>query len=110
MKKIKWLFVALFVFASFAEAQEKILTIDDIFGDQKTRVQFGGRPLFVQWNKDGTFRQFKADADTGGQLFRINSLTGDAQPFLDKSRLEAALVPAGINAETAKKRFPVLKI
>lgn len=102
MKKIKWLFVALFVFsAAAAEAQQKMLTIDDIFDPQK-RVRFGGAPLFVEWNKDGTFKQFKTDPVVGTQVLRVNPLTGDATVFIDKSKLEAALVPAGIKAEDAK--------
>jgi dipeptidyl-peptidase 4 len=102
MKKIQWLLAALFVFsAATAFAQQKMLTIDDIF-DPQNRVAFGGRPLFVQWNSDGSFRQLKVDATAGNQLLRVNALTGETQPFLDKSKLEAALVPAGIKAEDAK--------
>jgi dipeptidyl-peptidase-4 len=57
----------------------------------------------VQWNADGTFRQFKVDPVAGGQLVRVNALTGAEQPFLDKGKLEAALVPAGIKADTARR-------
>jgi dipeptidyl-peptidase-4 len=85
MKKIQWLFVALFVFSAVVHAQQKMLTIDDIFDPQK-RVQFGGRPLFVQWNSDGTYRQV-----TGGQLMRVNALTGEANPFFDVKKLVSVL-------------------
>lgn len=101
MKKIQWLFVLTFALAFVAQAQEKLLTIDDIFDPQR-RVQFGGRPLTVQWNADGTYRQFKVDP-TGGQFVRVNAATGAEQPFIDKGRLEAALVPAGILPDAARK-------
>jgi len=101
MKKIKWIFVALFVFSSLAQAQEKMLTIDDIFDPQK-RVRFGGNPTPMQWAKDGSLRQFKSTAGNS-ELFRVNALTGEAVPFFDKSKLEAALVPAGIKADAAKR-------
>jgi dipeptidyl-peptidase-4 len=100
MKKIKWLFVMLFVFASLAEAQEKMLSIDDIYDPQK-RVRFSGNLTPLQWNKDGSLRQVKIGAG-GAEVYRFNALTGEAVPFYDKSKLEAALVPLGIKAEDAK--------
>lgn len=103
MKKIHWLLIAIFVFSAAARAQDKLLSIDDIFDPQR-RVQFGGRPLFVQWNADGTLRQVKFNpATNSAEVVRVAALTGAEQPFLDKSRLEAALVPAGISAKTARE-------
>ncbi|MET0751833.1 MAG: S9 family peptidase [Pyrinomonadaceae bacterium] len=85
MKKIQWLFISLFVFSAAAFAQQKMLTIDDI-ADPVKRVPFSGRPLFVQWNKDGTFRQV-----TGGTLMRVNAQTGEANPFFDVKKLVSVL-------------------
>ncbi len=101
MKKIKWLLIVFFVFSSVVHAQQKMLSIDDIFDPQK-RVRFGGNPTPLQWSKDGSLRQFKITAGNS-ELLRVNALTGEAVPFFDKSKLETALVPAGITADAAKR-------
>ncbi len=77
-----------------------MLSIDDIYDPQK-RVRFGGNLTPLQWNKDGSLRQVKIGAN-GTEVYRFNALTGEAVPFYDKSKLEAALVPLGIKAEDAK--------
>ncbi|CAN5583457.1 S9 family peptidase [soil metagenome] len=98
MKKINWLFAAFFVIsAATAQAQQKLLTINDIFSPQ-----LSGRLTPLQWNKDGSLRQVKFGT-SGAEVFRFNALTGEAVPFYDKSKLEAALVPLGIKAEQAKQ-------
>ncbi|MGI8638553.1 MAG: S9 family peptidase, partial [Pyrinomonadaceae bacterium] len=99
MKKIHWLFITLFVFSAVAaaQAQQKLLTINDVFSPQ-----LSGRLTPLQWNKDGSLRQVKFGAG-GAEVFRFNALTGEAVPFYDKSKLEAALVPLGIKTEQAKK-------
>jgi dipeptidyl-peptidase 4 len=103
MKKISWLLIAVFAFSAFVRAQDKMLSIDDIFDPQR-RVAFGGRPTFVQWNADGTLRQVKFNpATSSAEVVRVIALTGAEQPFIDKGRLEAALVPAGISAQTARE-------
>ncbi len=89
-----------FVFAALVQAQEKMLSIDDIYDPQK-RVRFGGNLTPLQWNKDGSLRQVKIGAG-GTEVYRFNALTGEAVPFYDKSKLEAALVPLGIKTEDAK--------
>ena len=45
MKQIKLVSLAILLFASAALAQDKLLTIDDIFStDPKVRVNFSGTP------------------------------------------------------------------
>ncbi len=78
------------------------MTIDEIFGDRTTRVPFSGNLTPLHWSKDGSLRQIKSAA-TGAEVYRYNALTGEAVPFYDKSKLEAALVPLGIKAEQAQK-------
>lgn len=99
MKKNLWLFIAIFAFASFASAQEKMLSIDDIFDPQK-RVLFSGRPTFVQWNKDGTtYKQVQNQ-----MLMRINALTGEAAEFFDNKKLVSVLTQTtGFSLEEANK-------
>lgn len=100
MKKIYWLFVAIFAFSSALAAQEKLLTIDDIFHPDPTkRVRFGGTPIGLQWTSDGnSFKQMQA-----GKLMRVNALTGQAVPYMDNGKLAAALVKAGIKTDEAEK-------
>lgn len=102
MKKVTWILIAVFAFASFAAAQQKMLSIDDIFDPQK-RVRFAGNPTPLQWNRDGSLRQVRAGTGGVPEVLRFNAVTGEAVPFYDKSKLEAALVPLGIRAEDAKR-------
>ncbi|HEY0321837.1 MAG TPA: S9 family peptidase [Pyrinomonadaceae bacterium] len=87
-------------------AQEKLLTIDDIF-DPVKRVNFGGTPPGnLQWLKDGDYYlQSKTDPQTKtSQLLKVNARTGEAKPFFDAARMEAALMKLqGMKAEDARK-------
>ncbi len=100
MKKISWLFVAIFAFSSAATAQDKLLSIDDIFSpDPKVRVSFSGVPVRPQWADDGrSFRQVQA-----GKLMRIDAVTGEAKDYFDTKRLADALMRAGVRAEEAQR-------
>ncbi|MDQ3064510.1 MAG: DPP IV N-terminal domain-containing protein, partial [Acidobacteriota bacterium] len=105
MKKIKLLFVMLFVFSSFARAQEKLLTIEEIYGDTKTRVSFSGKATAgVRWLVDGTSYS-QAQPGEGGSLglYRVDAKTGKTALFHDASKIQAALVAAGLKAEDAMK-------
>lgn len=92
--------------AGVSIAQDKLLTIDDIF-DPVKRVNFGGTPpLNLQWLKDGDYYlQSKVDPQTKtSQLLKVNAKTGEAVPFFDASRMEAALMKLqGMKAEDAGK-------
>jgi dipeptidyl-peptidase 4 len=86
-------------------AQEKLLTIDDIFDPDK-KVEFSGTPITgLRWLKDGAhYLQSKMDPRTRtGQLLKVNALTGEATPFFDAAKMEAALAAVtGIKPEDAK--------
>jgi dipeptidyl-peptidase-4 len=86
------------LFAIPYEAQDKLLTLDDIFNpDPKVRVRLGGTPVFVQWAPDGkSFRQA-----IGGRLMRVNAVTGDAVPYFEPGELVAALMRAGVKQADA---------
>lgn len=100
MKQIQWLFAAIFVFASVAAAQNKLLTIDDIFGlDPKVRVNFSGSPTRLTWAADG--RGFKQVQN--GKLVRVDAITGQAVPLFDTARLRNSLVTIGIGARDAER-------
>lgn len=103
MKKQSLLFSLIFtlVFASFALAQEKMLTIDEIF-DPVKRVQFNGRLMPVRWTADGTaFLQAKPVAG-GMTLVRVDPKTAAETPYIAVSDVAADLQKANISADDAK--------
>jgi dipeptidyl-peptidase 4 len=87
MKKIYLLFIAIIVFSSLAQAQEKMLSIDDIF-DPQNRIPFSGKPLAVNgWTKDGkAYKVFQ-----GGQLLRIDAVSGQSSPVYDTKKYVSVL-------------------
>lgn len=81
-------------------AQQKQLTVDDIFDPQK-RVNFSGSIPQLSWLPDG--KSFlKTGRGTG--LERVDALSGKAEPFLDQTRIERAFAAIpGMSAQTAKE-------
>jgi dipeptidyl-peptidase 4 len=101
MKRALFCLLALFLLVPFASAQEKLLTVDEIFSpDPAVRVPFGGSTVRVTWTADGrSFRQMR-----DGRLVRVNAETGEASPFFDDKRFAAALVVvAGMSASDANR-------
>jgi dipeptidyl-peptidase-4 len=99
MKNIHRIVVALFVFATAAVAQDRLLTLDDIFSpDPAKRVRFSGSLPQPIWSADGkSFRQVQ-----NGRLVRVDAVTGqNAVPYMDSGKLAAALSRTGIKAEDA---------
>ena len=100
MKQIKFVSLAIVLFASVAAAQDKLLTIDDIFSlDSKVRVNFSGSPTRLTWSSDGkSFRQMR-----NGSLVRVNALTNDATPYFDSTKFKTALEQSGVSTEDAAR-------
>ena len=90
--------------APLALAQEKLLTIDDIF-DPAKRVNFGGTPANPRWLKDGVhYIVANKDRSASPRLLKVNAITGKAEPFYNAAKMEAAFDDlAGIGKETAKR-------
>lgn len=92
--------------SSAARAQDKLLTLDDIF-DPVKKVNFSGTaPTGLRWLKDGqSYLHFTANPETGGgQLMKVNALTGAATPFYDAGRMERAFAAvAGMSTEDARR-------
>jgi dipeptidyl-peptidase-4 len=87
---------------SAALAQERMLTIDDLF-DPVKRLNFNGTaPRELRWMKDGaSYLQFDSDS---GQLVKVNAATGETKPFYDAAKMQAAFAAiAGISAEEARE-------
>jgi len=88
-----------------ALAQEKLLTIDDIF-DPVKKVNFNGTVPSIRWLKDGKHYLLTNETSKRGvpRLQKVNALTGEAMPFLDSAKMEAAFAAlAGISAQDAKQ-------
>lgn len=99
--------LALIVIAlcSPALAQEKLLTIDDIF-DPVKKINFNGNVPNIRWLKDGNHYLLSNDPARKDlpRLQRVNALTGEATPFLNTARMGAAFAAvAGLSAQDAKQ-------
>jgi dipeptidyl-peptidase-4 len=100
MRKIVLFFVAIAAFSSIASAQDKLLTVDQIFSpDPKVKVRFGGSPTAVQWTRDGkAFKQVQ-----NGVIMRVDAASGQASVLVDNKRLADSLMSAGIKAQDAER-------
>ncbi|QQS32125.1 MAG: S9 family peptidase [Acidobacteriota bacterium] len=98
MRNIRLIAIVLLA-ASSVLAQDKLITLDDIFNpDAGKRVRFSGTPAFVQWAADGrSFRQM-----VGGRLMRVDAVTGQRVPYYDVDSFVAALTRAGVSADEAR--------
>jgi len=91
MKRSLAVLVSLCAFSSIALAQDKLLTLDDIYSpDSSKRVAFGGRPANVTWAADG--KSFKETRN--GRLVRVDAVSGNATAYYDSDKLANALQAA----------------
>jgi len=90
--------------ATVARAQQKLLTIDDIY-DPAKRVNFSGSPASPRWLKDGVhYLVASKDRTASPRLLKVNALTGKSEPFYSSAKMEAAFdALAGIGKDTAKR-------
>ena len=93
----------LFLCPAAARAQQKLLTIDDIY-DPAKKVSFSGVPAKERvWLNDGEHYLESMERTGSAALMKVNARTGEATPFLDAARMEAALAKVqGVSAEEAK--------
>ncbi len=86
-----------------AWAQQKLLTVEDIY-DPAKKVNFSGAAVSgLEWLKDGEHYLHSRKAEGGNALMRVNARTGAAEPFFDAARMEAALAKIqGVSAAEAK--------
>src|SRR5580765_2457075 len=98
MKKLHWFLVIVLTLSSVAIAQDKLLTLDDIFSpDANVRVRFGGMPVSAQWAADGR----SCKQVVGGRLMRVDAMTAQAVPYFDSGSLSAALQSRGVSTVDA---------
>jgi dipeptidyl-peptidase 4 len=84
-------------------AQNKLLTIDDIY-DPVKHVNFNGFVPNVRWLKDGRHYLLTNDPSKVDfpRLQKVDALTGEVSTFIDTAKMEAALIGAGIPKPDAK--------
>ena len=104
---IRILCAVLFLFAISlsALAQEKLLTIDDIF-DPVKKVNFNGSVPNIRWLKDGRHYLLSNDAMKKDlpRLQKVDAVSGEAVPFLDVAKMQAALMAlGGVTEEDARQ-------
>ena len=94
----------LFVLAPSLKAQDKLLTIDDIF-DPAKRVNFSGTPANPRWLKDGVhYIVASKDRNVFPRLLKVNAITGKSEPFYDGAKMEAAFAALpGFGKEVAHR-------
>ena len=87
--------VAILFLNTTASAQDKLLTLDDLYDPEK-RVNFSGNPpARLTWLDDRHYMQGAS---------RVNALTGAATPFFDAAKMEAALAKLpGVGVDDAKQ-------
>ena len=102
------LLLASIVFAFVApslKAQNKLLTIDDIF-DPGKRVNFNGSTPTVRWLKDGNHYLLTNEASRRDvpRLQKVNAATGEAVAFFDAAKMQAAFAALpGVSAQDARQ-------
>jgi dipeptidyl-peptidase-4 len=93
----RFLFIlsAILVLNPLVSAQNKLLTLDDIYDPQR-RVNFNGNPpMGLVWLDDKHYLQDNR---------KVNALTGEATPFFDATKMETAFAKLpGLTANDAKQ-------
>ena len=88
-----------------AQAQQKLLTIEDIF-DPAKRVNFNGTTPTIRWLKDGNHYLLTNEASRRDvpRLQKVNAATGEATPFFDAAKMQAAFAALpGVSASDASQ-------
>ncbi|HKP45571.1 MAG TPA: DPP IV N-terminal domain-containing protein, partial [Pyrinomonadaceae bacterium] len=104
-RKLGTSLLLLLLFSLTALAQQKLLTIDDIF-DPAKRVNFSGTVPNVRWLKDGTHYLLTNDPARKDvpRLQKVDAVSGEAIAFFDAARMEAAFAAmSGISPADAKQ-------
>ena len=102
-----WLLVT-FLFALLSpvsHAQNKLLTIDDIF-DPVKRVDFNGTTPTVRWLKDGQHYLLTNEASRRDvpRIQKVDAATGEAVAFFDAAKMQAAFAALpGVTVENARQ-------
>ena len=97
--------VLLVLVAQSLRAQNKLLTIDDIF-DPVKKVNFNGSTPTIRWLKDGSHYLLTNESSRRDvpRLQKVNAATGEAVPFFDAAKMQAAFAALpGVSAQDARE-------
>jgi len=85
-------------------AQQKLLTIDDLFDPEKP-VDFNGKPPRISWIDGSHYAWARETSDGKGVDWqKVDAVSGASQPLFDPARMEAALAKLpGITANEARE-------
>jgi dipeptidyl-peptidase-4 len=86
-------------------AQNKLLTIDDIF-DPVKKVNFNGSTPTVRWLKDGNHYLITNETSRHDvpRLQKVDAATGEAVAFFDAAKMQAAFAALpGVSAQNARE-------
>jgi dipeptidyl-peptidase 4 len=97
------LIAALLLLSCIAQAQDKMLTLDDIFDPQK-RINFNVPQPQITWLADGNYYlQGNSGPDLSAvKLIKVEAATGRSEPFLTSTQLSQALVAAGTEVKDVR--------
>ncbi len=99
-------FLAMIFCAPLARAQDKMLTVDDIYDPQKQINFTGSLPRISGWLPDGQhYLQINLKAANGPiGLLKVDAFTGKSEPYYDVAKMEKALAATpGLRAEDARQ-------
>ena len=99
------LLTILLCFSSLASAQQKLLTVEEIF-DPAKRVNFNGSNPTIRWLRDGTHYLQTNDALRRDvpRLQKVDAATGEAVPFFDAAKMQAAFTALpGVSQQDARQ-------
>jgi dipeptidyl-peptidase-4 len=104
LRRVPSALLCILLLALAAVAQQKLLTIDDIF-DPVKKVNFSGTPPTVSWLKDGKHYLLTDESKKGiARIQKVNAATGQAVPFFDVAKMQAALTAlGGVTNQDAKQ-------
>src|ERR1700750_2402512 len=97
--------VFLALVAQSLKAQNKLLTIDDIF-DPAKKINFNGTTPIIRWLKDGNHYLLTNESSRRDvpRLQKVNAATGEAVPFFDAAKMQAAFAALpGVTADDARQ-------
>jgi len=101
-----WFATLLLILVAFPVlAQDKLLTIDDIF-DPVKKVNFSGTPPTIRWLKDGKHYLLANDPSKRDlpRLQKVDAATGETTPFLDNAKMQASFAAlGGVTAQDSRE-------
>ena len=100
---------ALLFLAAPALAQQKLLTLDDLYDPDKRVDWSGSPPTGIAWISDTHFVYAKSEGEGGrrgrasSEWLKVDAATGKSEPLLEAAKLEAALEKTGLSSDEARR-------